>query len=148
MLSEAINAVNINSSILSNEPMGSKAGNNCHGPQLFLRQQAENEFKLPLQIRRMDSTFSKSQVRQKSRIFSFGRKERRDQSVFKKSCEGRTFRQFAESCSNLEQGQEQDQGKSQADMSDCNGPFERQIIQRGPGPQAKGNRHANDVMMD
>ena len=59
LLSEAINAVNINSSILSNEPMVSKLGNNYHGAQLFQRQE-ENEFKLPLQIRRMDSTCSKS----------------------------------------------------------------------------------------
>lgn len=63
LLSEAINAVNINSSILSNEPMVSKMGNNCQGSQLFQRQEVENEFKLPLQIRRLDSTLSKSQIR-------------------------------------------------------------------------------------
>lgn len=135
VLSEAINAVNINSSILSNEPLGNKPGLNCQGPPLFPRQPGEPEFKLPLQIRRMDSTFSKSQVRQKSRIFSFGgRKERRDISMLqqKSSCEGRAYKQYAgESCSGIDQGADADHGRSQADLSDCNGPYEKQVPFRG-----------------
>ena len=44
----------------------------------------------------------------------------------KSSCEGRAFKQYAgESCSGIDQGADADQGRSQADLSDCNGPYEK-----------------------